>query len=107
MEYITIKELVETAEKEETSIGASVLKDQAVQMELDVEKLQQQMDENLRVMEKAVDSGMDSKLRSTSGLTGGDAWKMMEYAKEGGISGRCMTKAMARALAVSEYNASM
>ena len=50
---------------------------------------------------------MDPQLRSTSGLTGGDAWKMMEYGKSGGITGSFMTGAMARALAVSEYNAAM
>ena len=33
MEYLTIQELVETAEKKKMSIGAVVLEDQAVQME--------------------------------------------------------------------------
>ena len=107
MEYLTIQELVEIAEKKKMSIGAVVLEDQAVQMEQSKEKLLSQMEENLRVMEKAVESGMDPELRSTSGLTGGDAWKMMQYAKKGGITGSFMTKAMARALAVSEYNAAM
>ncbi len=107
MEYLTIQELVETAEKKKMSIGAVILEDQAVQMEQSKEKLLSQMEENLRVMEKAVESGMDPELRSTSGLTGGDAWKMMQYAKKGGITGSFMTKAMARALAVSEYNAAM
>ena len=107
MEYLTIQELVETAEKKKMSIGAVVLEDQAVQMEQSKEKLLSQMEENLRVMEKAVESGMDPELRSTSGLTGGDAWKMMQYAQMGGITGSFMTKAMARALAVSEYNAAM
>lgn len=107
MEYLTIQELVETAEKKKMSIGAVVLEDQAMQMEQSKEKLLSQMEENLRVMEKAVESGMDPELRSTSGLTGGDAWKMMQYAQMGGITGSFMTKAMARALAVSEYNAAM
>lgn len=107
MEYLTIQELVETAEKEGMTIGALVRKDQAAQMEQSEETLISQMDENLSVMEKAVESGMDPQLRSTSGLTGGDAWKMMQYAKKGGITGSFMTKAMARALAVSEYNAAM
>ena len=107
MEYLTIQELVETAEKKKMSIGAVVLEDQAAQMEQSKEKLLSQMEENLRVMEKAVESGMDPELRSTSGLTGGDAWKMMQYAQMGGITGSFMTGAMARALAVSEYNAAM
>ena len=39
MEYLTIQELVETAEKKKMSIGAVVLEDQAVQMEQSKEKL--------------------------------------------------------------------
>lgn len=107
MEYTTIKELVETALEKGRSIGAVVLADQAVQMEQTEEALTAHMEESLQVMEKAVESGMDPQLRSTSGLTGGDAWKMKEYGKSGGITGSFMTGAMARALAVSEYNAAM
>lgn len=107
MEYTTIKEMVDIAEKDGKSIGRSVLEDQAAQMEQTKEKLMEQMNENLCVMEKAVESGMDCELRSTSGLTGGDAWKMMQYARKDSISGSFMTRAMARALAVSEYNAAM
>lgn len=107
MEYTTIKELVETARKKRKSIGAYVLEEQAAEMEQTEEKLFALMDENLQVMEKAVESGMDPNLRSTSGLTGGDAWKMMQYGEKDGITGPFMTRAMARALAVSEYNAAM
>ena len=107
MEYTTIKELIQMAEKSGKSIGRVVLEDQAVQMEQTEKTLTEQMDESLQVMEKAVESGMDPELRSTSGLTGGDAWKMMQYEKKGGITGSFMTGAMARALAVSEYNAAM
>ena len=107
MEYTTIRELVETALEKGRSIGKVVLEDQAVQMEQTEGALTTQMEESLQVMEKAVESGMDPQLRSTSGLTGGDAWKMMEYGKNGSITGCFMTGAMARALAVSEYNAAM
>ena len=107
MEYTTINELVETAKENGISVGEAVLKDQAAQMEQTEERLLAQMEESLQVMEKAVESGMDPELRSTSGLTGGDAWKMMKYGKTGGMTGSFMTGAMARALAVSEYNAAM
>ena len=107
MEYTTINELVETAKENGISVGEAVLKDQAAQMEQTEEHLLAQMEESLQVMEKAVESGMDPGLRSTSGLTGGDAWKMMKYGKTGGMTGSFMTGAMARALAVSEYNAAM
>ena len=70
MEYTTINELVETAKENGISVGEAVLKDQAVQMEQTEEHLLAQMEESLQVMEKAVESGMDPGLRSTSGLTG-------------------------------------
>ena len=107
MEYTTVRELVETAVKEKKSIGAVVLNDQALQMEQTEEALRTQMEHQLQVMEKSVESGLDPDLRSTSGLTGGDAFRMKQYAKKGGITGRFMTEAMSRALAVSEYNAAM
>ena len=56
-------------------------------------------------MESAARQGMDKNLRSTSGLTGGDAWKMGQFS--GGVMGGFMQNAVARALATSEYNAAM
>ena len=65
------------------------------------------MADSLVVMRDAVRAGMDPELRSTSGLTGGDAAKMVRYAEQGGITGAFLNRAMARAIAVSEYNAAM
>ena len=62
---------------------------------------------SLHVMQEAVKVGKNPDLRSTSGLTGGDAAKVEAYAQSGGIMGKFLNHAMARAIAVSEYNAAM
>ena len=76
-------------------------------MEQPADVLYQRMADSLGVMRDAVRAGMDPELRSTSGLTGGDAAKMARYAERGGITGTFLNRAVARAIAVSEYNAAM
>lgn len=107
MDYQWIRELIEEAEKAGSTIGTVIIKDQAQQMEVSEEEIYKRMESRLQVMEESVRKGIDKDLKSTSGLTGGDAYRMMEYGMDQGLSGSFMTKAMARALAVSEYNASM
>jgi L-serine dehydratase len=107
MDYQTIQELVDTAIQAGTSIGAVVLADQAEQMELSEQEVFDRMAQNLSVMEDAVHHGMDQHLKSTSGLTGGDAWRMQQYSQMGSICGDFLAGAMARTLSVSEYNAAM
>ena len=46
-------------------------------------------------------------VRSTSGLTGGDGYRMQQAARNGGLTGPVIHHALARALAVSEWNAAM
>ncbi len=106
-DFHSVADLCVAAQQAEKSISQLVLEQQAAQMELPAERLYEMMDHNLQVMCQAVQAGMDPDLRSTSGLTGGDAAKMHAYAQGGGITGSFMTQAMARAIAVSEYNAAM
>lgn len=106
MEYESIRELVSEAEAAGTGIGEAVLREQAEALELSIQETYARMDERLRVMEASVAQGMDRDLRSVSGLTGGDAWKMMQFSGSG-IMGGFMESAVARALASSEYNAAM
>lgn len=107
LEYKSIAELVEAAKSAGKKISEVVLSDQAEQLELGREELYRRMDERLSVMEDSVRAGMNPELRSTSGLTGGDAAKMFDYASHGGICGGFINRAIARALAVSENNAAM
>ena len=107
LDYRSIQELCQAAEQKGCAISQLVLEDQAEQMELSQAELYQRMDKSLTVMEEAVKAGLDPDLRSTSGLTGGDGAKMYAYALTGGMTGGFLNRCLARALAVSEYNAAM
>ena len=106
MSFESVAQLAAQATAQGLSIGQLVLKLQSAELEIAEEKLWQRMDESLSVMEKSARMGMDPELRSTSGLTGGDAHKLYGFAP-GGIMGAFMGRAVARAIAVAEYNAAM
>ena len=107
LEYSSIAELCRAAEQAGSTISQTALADQAEQMEQPADVLYQRMADSLGVMRDAVRAGMDPELRSTSGLTGGDSAKMARYEERGGITGTFLNRAVARAIAVSEYNAAM
>ena len=106
-EYKSISELVNAASSAGRTISEVVLADQAEQLCISPDALFERMDARLSVMEDSVKAGMNSALRSTSGLTGGDTSRMWDHAASGGICGGFTNRAMARALAVSENNAAM
>ena len=106
-EYKSISELVNAASSAGRTISEVVLADQAEQLCISPDALYERMDARLSVMEDSVKAGMNPALRSTSGLTGGDAYRMWDHAASGGICGGFTNRAMARALAVSENNAAM
>lgn len=107
LEYHSISALVQAAQDSGSTISALVLADQAKQAEAAPEDLYRRMQDNLHVMQEAVQAGAAPDIKSTSGLTGGDAHKMQQYAQGGGLCGPFFTGALTRALAVSEYNAAM
>jgi len=116
MEYESIRELVERANERNTSIGRLVLADQAEEMDISEEECLMDMDRMLIVMEESVAEGLDPELRSTSGLTGGDAYRLWAYTDDKDTTGHpiddtvlggFMSRVVARALAVAEYNAAM
>ena len=107
LEYHSISALVQAAQDSGSTISALVLADQAAQAEAAPEDLYRRMQDNLHVMQEAVQAGAAPDIKSTSGLTGGDAHKMQQYAQGGGLCGPFFTGALTRALAVSEYNAAM
>ena len=98
LDYDSIAAICKAAEEKQITISALALSDQAEQMELPEEELYERMEKSLHVMQEAVKQGMDPELRSTSGLTGGDAAKVEAYAETGGITGKFLNRAMARAV---------
>lgn len=108
LNYNTIAGLVEQAEQAEKPISELVLAQQAEQTERTEGDLYEEMRRTFRVMEESVASGIDPDLRSTSGLTGGAAYRMQQAVREGRtICGEVFGGVLTRALAVSELNASM
>ena len=105
MKYDSIAELITAAEQKSLTIGETVLLDQAAEACKKKEDLLQEMDARLTVMEEAVKKGYESK-HSLSGLTGGDGLLMKNHASEA-LVGRQLSLAVARAVAVAEYNAAM
>ena len=109
IKYSSIKELCDAAEAQGVKISELCLKDQAEQMQKPEEELYAIMEKNFDVMIESVGKGNDPKLRSTSGLTGGEGNKMLSYAEktDGGLSGMFLAKAIGRAMCVSNCNAAM
>lgn len=108
LNYYSIHELLESAKKEGLPLSSLVLAQQAEQLELTEEEVYSKMRENYLVMHASIEPGCNPDLRSTSGLTGGDAYKMKRAVEEKkNLTGSLMGGALYRALAVSELNASM
>ena len=109
LKYESIREIVSAAEVQGCAISALVLRDQAEAMEQSEDRLYERMRDNFRVMREAVSAGQKEGLRSMSGLTGGEGYAMKRYSEvnSGGLCGSFLSGAVARALAVAGYNASM
>ena len=108
LSYESISELYKTAEDRHKRIREIVLEDQAAQLEQPEERLVRQMEENLTVMLEAIENGSKPGVKSTSGLTGGDAHRLKQTIEMGEhLCGDLMSNAIQMAMAVSEINAAM
>ena len=109
LKYESVSELVQAAEERGIRISELTLEDQAEAMEQTPQNLYEKMEIDLYVMREAAKAGAAKEQRSTSGLTGGEGFRMQEYVREkkGGLCGPFLGKAMAKALAVAGCNASM
>ena len=90
------------------SIGQIVLKDQADQDGVTVEALSERMGQALSVMRQSVEEGLNPALRSVSGMSGGQAAKLLSGVQAGQtMGGLSMGLAAAYAMAAAECNACM
>ena len=106
--YDSIQELVDKAKKKGKLISELVLEDQALQMEQSQEELFELMRASLQVMAEAAAKGLTAVSKSASGLSGGDANKMRQSVDAGrSLSGKVLSKTLAKALAIAEVNACM
>lgn len=108
LNYTSIASLVQIATEQKKKISEIVLLDQAEQMDSNVHVIFDKMALNYQIMKESIEKGNDPSIRSTSGLTGGDAAKLYKsYQENKTLTGKFMAGAMWRALAVSELNAAM
>ena len=108
LRYDSIEELVQEAEKRNINISDLVLKDQAQEMDRSVEDIYQQMENNAKVMEESISGALHPHIKSASGLSGGDAYKLHKSIEAGkSLGGGLIDKVLVKALAVAESNACM
>ncbi|KXG75190.1 L-serine dehydratase, alpha chain [Fervidicola ferrireducens] len=102
----TIEELVVTAEKLGCRISTLVKEQEAKSKGCTEEELFLKMKSYLEVMKQAANKGVQSEISSISGITGGEGKKLWDAVGRA-LSGETVAKAAARAMAVSNVNASM
>ena len=105
MEYNKIEYLINKAEKDNVKISELVINAEIEKTELERELIIDKMSENLKVMKESIKEGLNSNLRSASGLTGGEAVKLRDSNKFFG--GKLLQNVITKALAVSGVNACM
>lgn len=106
MDY-TLREWVRLARQYGTLAQAAV-HCQAAESNTPEANVRATMTHHLHCMQEAVHSGLDEKLRSVTGLTGGQAAQMLRYLQNGrSLCGNLLGKAEVYALATAECNACM
>lgn len=107
MMFRNVAELVELAEQQNKKISEIMIEQEMEVTGKSREAIIKKMDENLAVMEKAVEKGI-AGVHSHSGLTGGDAVLLQKYIEKGNfLSGATILDAVSKAVATNEVNAAM
>ena len=102
------KELTKICREENISIYEYTIREEMAKSELDREKVIDKMRNTLHVMMNSASLAQEKEIRSVSGLIGGDAFKIRQYAdNKKTLTGDFMNRAMARAISSSEVNAAM
>ena len=103
-----IRQLVAMAEERNGSISEVVLESQIRELGMSRAELMEKMRQRLQVMREGIEAGMDPDLRSFSGMSGGNAWKLSQAFHHGKLAADSLfTGLMIRAMAMSETNAAM
>ncbi|MCF8567129.1 L-serine ammonia-lyase, iron-sulfur-dependent, subunit alpha [Alicyclobacillus tolerans] len=108
MSFTHLQELIQLAQQSQTTIAKVMLAVEVEQTGHSEQEIVERMSRQFDVMEEAVRKGVQSPIQSRTGLTGGDAYRVHEYVKQGSTFVAPQTlRAMAYALSVSEVNAGM
>ncbi|MGV2940375.1 L-serine ammonia-lyase, iron-sulfur-dependent, subunit alpha [Mesobacillus sp. LC4] len=105
--FRNVAELVELAEKNNVKIAEIMIRQEIEVSGRSREEIIAQMDNNLQVMERAVERGL-AGVKSQTGLTGGDAVLLQKYIDSGkSLAGNLLLDAVSKAVATNEVNAAM
>lgn len=105
--FRNVAELVEQATVQNKKISEIMIEQEMAVTGRSREEIMTMMDRNLRVMEEAVERGLQG-VKSHSGLTGGDAVLLQRYIEKGDfLSGETVLDAVSKAVATNEVNAAM
>jgi L-serine dehydratase len=105
--FRNVAELVELAEKNQVKIAEIMIRQEIEVSGRSREDIIAQMDNNLKVMERAVERGL-AGVKSQTGLTGGDAVLLQKYIDSGkSLAGNLLLDAVSKAVATNEVNAAM
>jgi L-serine dehydratase len=105
--FRNVAELVALAEQQNKKISEIMIEQEIEVTGRSREEIMKKMEENLAVMEKAVNKGI-AGVRSYSGLTGGDAVLLQKYIEKGNfLSGETILDAVSKAVATNEVNGAM
>ncbi|MBT2686183.1 L-serine ammonia-lyase, iron-sulfur-dependent, subunit alpha [Bacillus sp. ISL-37] len=105
--FRNVAELVELAEKNNVKIAEIMIRQEIEVSGRSREEIIAQMDNNLQVMERAVERGLNG-VKSQTGLTGGDAVLLQKYIDSGkSLAGNLLLDAVSKAVATNEVNAAM
>ena len=105
--FNSIAELLKICTTQNKTISQVMLEYEIKQEELTEQEIIAGMKQNLQVMKMAAKRGLEG-IKSTTGLTGGDALKLKNYIKtKSTLSGKNILTACATAIATNEVNAAM
>lgn len=106
--YTSAKSMLDACKEQNKTLYELQLDQEMEAEELTKEQVYDYLRKTYEIMKKSATAGLETPITSMSGMTGKNAFKVYEYAKnDSSISGNLITKAMARALSTSEINASM
>lgn len=108
MHSASVAEIIEQAKSRQTSISDIVIETEVEETKRTREDIIAQMSSYWDVMVASMEKGLKENIRSKSGLTGGDAYRLFHVEdKAKSVSGATMVEAIARAMAVAEVNSAM
>lgn len=107
--YQSVKDLVRTAEIQQKALSELVIEAECYESDSNRKEVWQRMRSNLLTMRAAIKQGENElRVRSKTGLTGGEAIKLKKYRAKGKtLSGDVMMAAVENAIATNEVNAAM